>query len=156
MVDESEIDAVPQKRLSKGYWTSTVEHADLLAPHKALRLFFRTGRLPRGVEASIHTAAAEAGLPVSVHVRGAIVYIRKLGERARRKEPATVESSPQEPCKVCDKKITRGPGVYKQFVCSGEGREKSECQKIWRYAKAHPEITLEEAKARYHRRYRGK
>ena len=59
VVDESEIDAVPQKRLSKGYWASTVEHADLLSPHKVLRLLFHTGRVPRGVEASIHTAAAK-------------------------------------------------------------------------------------------------
>jgi hypothetical protein len=155
VVDESEIDAIPQKRLSKGYWASAVEHADLLPPHKALRLFFQAGRLPRGVEASIHSAAAEAGIPVSVHVRGAIVYVRKTGERTKRRAPVTVENTTaEERCKVCNKSVAKKPGVYKQVVCSGNGKEKSDCQKIWRYKQAHPGMTVEEAKVHYHRRHR--
>lgn len=140
IVDESEIDAVAAPRLSKGYWISIVEHADLLLPHKVLRLFFRTGRVPRGAEASIHNAAKQAGVPVSIHVRGALIYIRKLGLRTKRPE----QSQSEIRCEVCGKLIKPNPGVRRQFVHAGKQGKKSECQKTRRYAVEH-HVSIEEA-----------
>ena len=108
-------------------------------------LVFRSSQAPRGVRSSIHTAAARAGLRVSVKVSGAVVYLWKVGTRA---STATPSSRPAIMCEVCGKPIPPLPGTSKQFVCGGVEGRKSRCQKIRRYAREHG-ISISEAIARW-------
>ena len=109
-------------------------------------LVFRSGQAPRGVRSSIHTAAARAGLRVSVKVSGAVVYLWKVGTRV---STATPSSRPAIMCEVCGKPIPPLPGTSKQFVHGGVEGRKSECQKTRRYAREHG-ISIAEAKERRH------
>lgn len=137
--------AVQAPHITKGYWDSSVRHLMLLRPDQVSMLVFRSGQAPRGVRSSIHTAAARAGLRVSVKVSGAVVYLWKVGTRVT---TATPSSRPAIMCEVCGKPIPPLPGTSKQFVCGGVGGRKSRCQKIRRYAREHG-ISISEAIARW-------
>jgi hypothetical protein len=39
------------------------------------------------------------------------------------------------------------PGTSEQYVCAGTKKKKSECQKVWRYAREHG-VSIEQAKQR--------
>lgn len=144
VVDLSETEAVSEQRITKGYWDSAVRHLFLLSPGQALKFMFHNGHVPSGIRSSIRSAAVRAGLRVSVKVNGSVVYLWKVGTR-----PSIASSSSRPPihCEVCGKPISRLPGTSKQFVCSGGEERKSECQKVWRYAREHG-VTVEEAKQR--------
>ena len=148
--DPSELDAVNAARtprFTKGYWDRTLNHLEILESPKILKLLFHRRRVPRGIESSIHKAAARAGRRVSVYVRGPAVYICDRDKReSTRRHPTRSEIH----CAVCGKLITPKPGAGKQYVCAGTKKNKSECQKIWRYSREHG-ISIEEAKLRHHR-----
>jgi len=150
-VDPSEIDAVEPARtphFTKGYWDRTLNHLNILDSPKVLKLLFHRKRVPRGIESSIHKAAARAGRRVSVYVRGAAVYIcdRDKGESSR-SQPTRADIK----CEVCGLPISPKPGTSKQYVHAGTKHKKSKCQKVLRYAREHG-ISVDEAKQR--RRYR--
>lgn len=152
-VDPSELDAVNAARtprFTKGYWDRTLNHLAILESPKILKLLFHRSSAPRGIESSIHKAAARAGRRVSVYLRGSAVYICARETRAStRRSPAPSEIH----CAVCNKAITPKPGTGKQYVCAGTKKKKSECQKKWRYAQAHG-ISIEQAKQRHRPRRR--
>jgi len=115
-----------------------------------LGVAFSGGLPPYGFRSSIHTAARRAGIRISVAANGPLVRVWRADA------PKPGERLPEKPdlhCKVCGKKILPKPGATRQLVHAGKGN-KSECQKIWRSSQAHPELTIEEAKARYYRRHR--
>lgn len=132
-------------RISKGYWDSSVRHLLLLRPDQVLMLVFRSNQAPRGARSSIHTAAARAGLRVSVRVSGPVVYLWKVGTRP---STATTTTRPAIKCEVCGKLIPPVPGTSKQFVCAGVEGRKSRCQKIRRHAREQG-ISIDEAKTRW-------
>jgi hypothetical protein len=146
VADRSEIHAVHAPHITKGYWDSSIRHLYLLSPNQVLKFFFHSGQAPLGVRSSIHTAAARAGVRVSVKVRGALVYMWKVGTRA---STATPPSRPAIMCEVCGKPIPPLPGTSKQFVCGGVEGRKSRCQKVRRRAREHG-ISISEALARWH------
>ena len=155
-VDPSELGAVNAAHapnFTKGYWDRTLNHLAILRP-KDLKLLFRRRRVPRGIESSIHKAAARAGRRVSVYVRGPAVYIRDRAERQSTR-PAPEASHAENRCAVCKKLITPKPGAGKQYVCSGTKKKKSECQKTWRY-KQENGVSIEEAKQHRRRRRHGR
>ncbi len=137
--------AVHAPHITKGYWDSSMRHLLLLGPNQMLKFFFHSGQAPIGVRSSIHTAAARAGLRVSVKVSGAVVYLWKVGTRV---STATPSSRPAFKCEVCGKPIPPVPGTSKQFVCGGVEGRKSECQRKRRYAREHG-ISISEAIARW-------
>ncbi len=141
----SEMKADSAPRISKGYWDSSVRHLLLLRPDQVLMLVFQSNQAPRGARSSIHTAAARAGLRVSVKVSGAVVYLWKVGTRP---STATPSSRPAIKCEVCGRLIPPVPGTTRQFVCAGTEGRKSRCQKIRRSAREHG-ISIDEAKARW-------
>ena len=143
--DRSEIDAVYEPHLTRGYWSRALNYLkEYLAPNnKILKFLFPRGRAPRWVESSIYAAATRKRMRVSVYVRGAAVYVCYGGEP---------ESYPDVPvrklhCQVCNGPITPKPGTGEQYVCAGTTKKKSECQKILRYAREHG-ISIAEAKRR--------
>ncbi len=146
VVDLSEIEAVNEPRITKGYWDSAVRHLLLLSSGQALKLMFHDGQAPSGIRSSIHSAAARAGVRVGVKVRGAIVYMWKVGTR-----PVARPAPPRPPirCEVCGKPINRRLGTSRQFVCAGNNGQKSRCQKVWRYAREH-DVPISEAIKRCH------
>ncbi len=77
-------------------------HLHLLGPNQVLKFFFHSGQAPLGVRSSIHTAAARAGVRVSVKVRGAVVYMWKTGTR---ESTAIHLRRPAIVCEVCGKAI---------------------------------------------------
>lgn len=145
VADRSEVHAVQAPHITKGYWDSSIRHLHLLSPNQVLKFFFHSGQAPNGVRSSIHTAAARAGIRVSVEVRGAVVYMWKTGTRV---STATPSSRPAINCEVCGKPIHSRPGTSKQLVCGGVEGRKSRCQKIRRYAREHG-ISISEAIARW-------
>ena len=105
----------------------------------------RAGPVKVPLSPLLHTAAARAGLRVSVKVSGAVVYLWKVGTRV---STATPSSRPAIMCEVCGKPIPPLPGTSKQFVCGGVEGRKSRCQKIRRRAREHG-ISISEALARW-------
>ena len=139
-VERSEIDAVEVSQFSKGYWSRTLNFLRLLPSSQAVKVPFRPGKIPRGVEKSIYAAAARKGLKVSVYVRDAAVYI--CGSDQERTSLA--ERAPEIRCRVCNAVIENIRGGPPQYVCAGFKR-KTECQKTWRYAREHG-VSVEEAR----------
>jgi hypothetical protein len=96
--------AASAPRISKGYWDASVRHLLLLRPDQVLMLVFRNTQAPRGVRSSIHTAAARAGLRVSVKVSGAVLLSVAASpptslahEIGRRPPPATKATGLRRP-----------------------------------------------------------
>lgn len=146
VVDLSEIEAVHEPRIAKGYWDSAVRHLSLLNSGQALKFMFNNGQVPSGIRSSIYSAATRANVRVGVKVSGSIVYMWKVGTRQ-----ASSAAAPRPPirCKVCGKPINRRPGASRQCVCAGDNGQKSKCQKTWRYAREHG-VPISEAVKRCH------
>jgi hypothetical protein len=140
VADRSEIDAVETPHLSRGYWSRMLDYLKILPPDKAVKLNFPTG-VPRAVESSIYGAATRKQMRVGVYVRPSAVYICKNGHsEALLKFPIASKAR----CMVCGAALHLKPGTGKQFVCAGTRKKKSECQKIWRYAREHG-LSVEDA-----------
>jgi hypothetical protein len=131
---------VAEPQFSKGYWIRTLNYLRRLESDRAVKLPFRSGGVPRGVEKSIYAAASRKGMDVSVFVRGAVVYICDNSASGAEKPTSQIR------CHVCDRVIDVKSGVGKQYVCAGF-KKKTECQKTWRYSREQG-ISLEEAKQR--------
>jgi hypothetical protein len=144
VTDRSEIDAAGTPHFSRGYWSRTLNFLRLLAPEETLKLPFPNGILPRGIKSSIYAAAIRERMRVSVYVRPAAVYICKSGDPDTNLKPPIPF---QNHCLVCGALIDPKPGAGKQYVCAGTKKKKSECQKVWRYAREHG-ISIEQAKQR--------
>ena len=146
--DRSELHAVHEPHITKGYWDSSIRHLQLLGPNQLLKFFFYSDQAALRVRSSIHSAAARAGVRVSVKVRGAVVLVWKTGTRD---STATYLPRPAIACEVCKEALVPRPGTTKQFVCGGKGNQKSKCQKVRRCARG---ISIEEAAARLRLRAR--
>ena len=140
-VNRSEIDAAETPRLSRCFWTRTLDYLKLLAPEQAVKLLFPNG-VPNGVESSIYGAASRKRMRVSVYMRGAAVYIcnnSPIETNLNLTAPSTKH------CPVCGAPIQPKPGTGSQFVCAGTRKKKSECQKVLRYSREHG-VSIEEAR----------
>ena len=117
-----------------------------------LEISFRPGESPSSVKSSVKTAAKRARVRVQIAIREPRMYLWIPGKR-----PKTIQLRTRDPipCPVCGMPIIRPKyGASKQFVHAGKGKKKSECQKTWRYAKAHG-ISISEAIERRRRLKRG-
>jgi hypothetical protein len=142
LIKRSQIPAARPLNLDKGYWESVVHSLGEAAKDEALELFLSGGRSPHSIKSSLHRAAIRAGKRVAILIRGAKAYAWVTGESgSKRSQPS------REPltCLVCGKPITRPKyGGSRQAVHAGEGNQKSECQKTWRY-KQEQCVSIEEA-----------
>ncbi len=143
VVHQSEIEAAAVPHFSRGYWSRTLKFLKLLDSGQALRLDFSSGMVPRGTKSSIYAAAARERIRVSVHLRQAAVYICRAEPEAGRRLPIRLKHH----CVVCGGPIDAKPGAGKQYVCSGTGQKKSECQKTLRLSRERG-ISINEAKRR--------
>lgn len=142
IIDRSAIPAARAPNVEKGYWDSKINHMVLLEGTAVMRLSSPGYECISSMRSSIHAAAARAGLRVRVKIRGSCIYAWIVGERDEgRTHP------PRAPihCGVCGREIARpNTGASKQFVCAGNGRQKSDCQKVRRYSQKHG-ISIAEA-----------
>ena len=144
VADRSEIDALEAPRFSRGYWSRILNFLKILTPEKVVKVPFSSGTVPRGLESSIYAAAARKRMRVSVFVRGAVLYIcDNSGPERTQSFPAPHHTH----CQVCNAVIDPKPGTSEQYVCAGTKKKKSECQKVWRYAREHG-VSIERAKQR--------
>lgn len=117
-----------------------LDYLNILHPEQAVKVPFPHG-VPHGVESSIYRAATRKRMRVSVYIRSSAVYVCRTAPC----EPAT--ASPRKYCVVCGAILNSKPGTGKQFVCAGSRKKKSECQKVWRYAREH-RMSVEDAMQR--------
>ena len=135
MLKQREIPAENRESLSKGYWDRVVNRLAYLEADDALELAFSPDESITSMKSSIHTAAKRAGVRLRVVTREPRIYAWIPGKR-----PVIIRRAKRAPvlCEVCGGEIDRPQiGASKQFVCAGDGNEKSECQKIRRYALKH-------------------
>lgn len=132
VAERSEIHALETPRFSRGYWSRMLNFLKILTPEKVVKVPFSSGTVPRGIESSIYAAATRKRMRVSVFVRGAALYIcDNSGTEGTQSFPAP----PHTRCPVCNAVIDPKPGTSEQYVCAGTKKKKSECQKVWRYAR---------------------
>ena len=143
-----ELPAARQASLSKGYWDRVINRLTYLDIDDMLELPSSPGESPSSMKSSIHTAAKRAGVRLRVAIREPCLYAWIPG-----KHPVIIKRPERAPllCEVCGGEIDRPQiGASKQFVCAGNGNEKSECQKIRRYALKH-HISITEAREHFRR-----
>ena len=146
-IERSQIPASLPLHHDKGYWDSVIQRLKHAPKDQVLEI---AGRSSTSVKSSLHRAATRLGKRVEILIREPRVYVWITGDLPQ------AAHSPRLPikCPVCGKTIARPKyGGSKQIVHAGRGRKKSECQKIWRYKQAHPDITMEDAKEQYRRRH---
>lgn len=146
VIDRSAIPAARATNAEKGYWDSKINHLALLKSTQVLGISFPGYECASSMKSSIHAAAARAGLRVGVLIRGSHIYVWIAGKRDQ--GPTHLPRAPIQ-CEVCGREIVRpNTGGSKQFVCAGNGRQKSNCQKIRRYSQKHS-MSIAEAVERF-------
>jgi hypothetical protein len=146
VVKRWEIPVENRVSLSKGYWDRVVNRLAYLEADDVLELAFSPDESIASMKSSIHTAAKRAGVRLRVAIREPCIYAWIPG-----KHPVIIKRPERAPirCEVCGNLVDRPQiGGSKQFVCAGEGDEKSECQKIRRLALKY-DLTISEAIKRY-------
>ena len=148
MLKQREIPAENRESLSKGYWDRVVNRLAYLEADDALELAFSPDESITSMKSSIHTAAKRAGVRLRVLIREPRIFAWIPGKR-----PVIINRPQRAPvrCEVCGREIDRPQiGASKQFVCAGDGNEKSKCQKIRRYSLKH-HISIAEAREHFRR-----
>jgi hypothetical protein len=146
IIDRSAIPAARALNVEKGYWDSKIQHMVLLEGAEAMQVSSPGYECISSMRSAIHAAAARASLRVRVKIRGSCIYAWIVGERDQ--GPTHQPRAPIH-CEVCGREIVRpNTGGSKQFVCAGDGRQKSYCQKVRRYSQKHG-ISIAEAIERF-------
>ena len=134
VVKRSEIPASAPLNVQKGFWEAVIQRLILLRTDEALEISIGANQSIASVRSAIHAAADRLGIRITSEIRGLRLYVWAVGE------PRVAKRQSRKPvtCKVCGKAIIRPPtGGSRQFVCAGSGNRKSECQKLWRFARDH-------------------